>query len=301
MNDFIKKAAKAYYEGHPIISDEEYDALVGKNNPLGYTDDFRRDHMFPMFSLQKYYDGDKLPFGGGVSTPKLDGAAVSLWYENGEFVLGLTRGDGKRGIDVTEKLRFLVPASCAMGDVQINGEVVCPKTVSNARNVAAGALNLKDVEEFKRRNLTFIAYDVYPKLYDLWTDDMRAVRGCGFHTVLESDWSEFPQDGEVYRIDSNYDFNHMGYTAHHPRGAYAYKQRPEGVVTKLLNVEWKVGKSGVVSPVAILEPVVIGDATVSRATLHNIAYIEGLGLEIGCNVEVIRSGEIIPRIVRRVS
>ena len=95
-------------------------------------------------------------------------------------------------------------------------------------------------------------------------------------------------------------FEKMGYTAHHPRGAFALKEQKEGVVTKLLDVKWQVGKSGVLSPVAILEPVIIGDAEVSRATLHNIEYIQGLGLEIGCSVEVIRSGEIIPRILRRV-
>ena len=78
-----------------------------------------------------------------------------------------------------------------------------------------------------------------------------------------------------------------------------YKNRVSGVETTLLDVVWQLGKSGVVSPVAILDPVVVGDATVSRATLHNIEYIRDLDLEIGCKVEVIRSGEIIPRIVRR--
>ena len=92
----------------------------------------------------------------------------------------------------------------------------------------------------------------------------------------------------------------MGYTAHHPRGAFALKEQKDGVITELLDVVWQVGKSGVVSPVAILSPVEVGDALVSRATLHNIEYIRSLNLEIGCSVEVIRSGEIIPRIVRRV-
>jgi DNA ligase (NAD+) len=92
----------------------------------------------------------------------------------------------------------------------------------------------------------------------------------------------------------------MGYTAHHPRGAFALKEQKDGVNTELLDVEWQVGKSGVVSPVAILRPIEVGDALVSRATLHNIEYIRSLNLEIGCQVEVIRSGEIIPRIVRRV-
>ena len=92
----------------------------------------------------------------------------------------------------------------------------------------------------------------------------------------------------------------MGYTAKHPRGAFALKEEQVGVVTKLLDVVWQVGKSGIISPVAILEPVLVGDATVSRATLHNIDYIRELDLEIGCDVEIIRSGEIIPRVVRRV-
>jgi DNA ligase (NAD+) len=92
----------------------------------------------------------------------------------------------------------------------------------------------------------------------------------------------------------------MGFTSHHPRGAFALKEQKEGVVTTLLDVVWQVGKSGVVSPVAILEPVVVGEARVSRATLHNIEYIRELDLEIGCQVEVIRSGEIIPRIVKKV-
>ena len=110
----------------------------------------------------------------------------------------------------------------------------------------------------------------------------------------------FPNDGKVVRLDTNSYFEQLGYTSHHPRGAFALKTRQAGVVTRLLDVEWNVGKSGAVSPVAILEPCVIGEATVSRATLHNMGYIEALGLEIGCNVEVIRSGEIIPRIVKRV-
>ena len=88
--------------------------------------------------------------------------------------------------------------------------------------------------------------------------------------------------------------------SHHPRGAFAHKVRDQGVITTLLDVEWNVGKSGAVTPVAILETVVIDDANISRATLHNAGFIEALDLEIGCKVEVIRSGKIIPKIVRRV-
>jgi DNA ligase (NAD+) len=104
----------------------------------------------------------------------------------------------------------------------------------------------------------------------------------------------------VYRLRDNFKFKEMGHTSNHPRGAFALKEQKQGVETTLKDVVWQLGKSGVVSPVAILDPVEIGGATVSRATLHNIEYIRDLDLEIGCRVEVIRSGEIIPRIVRRV-
>jgi DNA ligase (NAD+) len=122
-----------------------------------------------------------------------------------------------------------------------------------------------------------------------------------FSTVIDSDWKEYPHDGKVARVDDIWEFDRLGFTSHHPRGAFALKEKQEGVVTELKDVVWQIGKSGVVSPVAILEPVMIGEATVSRATLHNLRYIKELGLEIGCQVEVIRSGEIIPRVVKRIN
>ena len=115
-----------------------------------------------------------------------------------------------------------------------------------------------------------------------------------------SNYDEYLQDGLVFRVDQYLPFENLGYTSHHPRGAYALKKRGQSVVTKLLDVEWNVGKSGVIAPTALLEPINIDGATISRATLHNKGFIEEMGLEIGCNVELIRSGEIIPRIVRRV-
>jgi DNA ligase (NAD+) len=115
-----------------------------------------------------------------------------------------------------------------------------------------------------------------------------------------SNWTQYPDDGLVFRIDNHKEFETRGYTSHHPRGAYALKQIQAGVETTLTDVVWNVGKSGVVAPVAMLEPIEIDGAMVSKATLHNMRYITDLDLEIGCRVEVIRSGEIIPRIVRRV-
>lgn len=313
MKAFLDYASSKYYAGNPIISDEEFDKLAeyfGYESVGAPVVGDRIAHAFPMWSLQKCYDDEPLIcLGGAVAvTPKLDGAAVANYYFQGTHFLSLTRGDGKEGLDITDKMATLIPKQIPYSEdlllVQVTGEVVAPKTIDNARNYAAGALNLKSVEEFKTRELSFIAYGVTPNQYDTWTEDMLKLTSvCGFHTVYTAhpeDLAVFPQDGLVYRIDDYARFNEAGYTSKHPRGAFALKERKGGVVTKLLNVEWNVGRSGVVSPVAILQPVVISEAKVSRATLNNIKFIRDLNLEIGCLVEVVRSGEIIPTIVRRI-
>jgi DNA ligase (NAD+) len=263
-----------------------------------------------MYSLQKAYSIEEHPNYGNepvTVTPKLDGAAVSLQYIRGELSLALTRGDGKHGLDITDNMRFLIPrllTPCMMGGanslIQITGEVVAPATIKNSRNYAAGALSLHDTDEFQKRDLTFIAYGVQPYPTEDFIDDMEFLNQCGFETIIDSNYPMFPQDGEVWRIINNNAFEKLGYTSHHPRGAFAKKVKQTGVVTKLLDVVWQVGKSGNVSPVGILDPIDIDGARVARATLHNIGIIEDLDLEIGCMVEVIRAGEIIPQVVRRV-
>jgi len=312
LKNFLDKASTAYYEGSPFLTDEEFDLLAAKYNynTVGYTVTDGVPHMYRMYSLQKVFEGDTLPnLDGYVVTPKLDGAAISLVYVQGSLALALTRGDGNLGKDVTDKVRFLVPNTIPIKDtVQITGEVVCPKRIENARNVAAGSLGLKDVDEFRSRPLSFYAYDMQGApgaLPVTYIDTLEVLEASGFSivTVDRTDLCDiFPTDGLVYRVNSNSKFESMGYTSHHPRGAFALKEQKAGVVTTLHDVLWQVGKSGVVSPVAVLYPSVeIGGATVNRATLHNIEYINDLGLEIGCQVEVIRSGEIIPRILRRVN
>ena len=308
---YVNQCRFSYYNGKPIIPDEMYDALVERakiEETIGSTsDEVRYPHLYPMYSLQKVYMGDKGPDykrNAVIVTPKLDGAAVALTYVKGKLEQALTRGDGKKGVDVTDKmkslLQFDLPEECDQIAFQITGELVARKSIPNARNYAAGALNLKDLSEFEERNVFFIAYGVQPYLSNSFLGDLGTLTEWGFETAACSDFNEFPKDGSVFRVDSNDYFEELGYTSHHPRGAYASKERPTGVVTKLLDVVWQVGKSGAVSPVAILEPVIIGEATVSRATLHNMAIIEGLGLEIGCYVEVIRAGEIIPQVISRV-
>ena len=305
---FLKHAADTYYKGNPIISDQEFDALADKLDvPVGHTVQDGVQHLQRLYSLKKVYLGeDVAPDLGSnvIESPKLDGAAVALTYFEGRLVSILTRGDGIRGQDISHLIpAFDVPKTIITSNnlVQITGEVVAPKTLANARNYAAGALNLKDVVEFRTRDLTFVAYGIVPSNETLYYSDMVSLKGQGFNTILDKGLEKFPQDGIVYRINDNLRFERAGYTSTHPKGAYALKKRTAGVQTELLDVIWQVGKSGRVSPVAILEPVKIGEALVSRATLHNIKYINELGLEIGCTVEVVRSGEIIPAVVRRVA
>jgi NAD-dependent DNA ligase len=308
MHHFLEKASAMYYNGSPILSDEEFDALARKYRyeEVGYQVTDGIPHMYRMYSLQKVFDLNTIESSTApmVRTPKLDGAAVSLQYVNGHLAQALTRGDGQLGRDITLKMEELVPNVVGIkGNLQITGEVVAPDTIPNARNFAAGSLNLKDYMEFRERckELRFVAYDIQGDVtYERLSEAMNHLAQQGFHTITHFDATGYPTDGEVFRVDSYDAFYKLGYTAHHPRGAFALKEQKDGVITELLDVVWQVGKSGVVSPVAILRPVEVGDALVSRATLHNIEYIRSLNLQIGCSVEVIRSGEIIPRIVRRV-
>ena len=293
------------------MTDTEWDALYDGLEEIGYTPDSGVPHKYQMYSLQKTFDNEELENWLRVKhegqlvtcTPKLDGAAVSIMYRDGNLSSALTRGNGKIGLAILNKIQYVVPTKINyLKEIQIDGEVVAPTSIPNARNYAAGSLNLKDPLEFKARcnELRFVAYDMRPYFIESWVDVLQMVESFGISTVYSIDASLYPQDGRVFRLDDTKYWSEQGFTAHHPRGSLAFKEQKDGVITTLKDVEWQTGKSGVVTPVAILEPVMIGDALVQRATLHNMAHIEQLGLEIGCKVEVIRSGEIIPRIVRRV-
>lgn len=312
LHNYLDECSRQYYNGSPIISDHQFDelALIANYNKVGSSEwGNTQKHLYQMYSLQKYYadENKSSPLENEKNiavTVKLDGAAVSLLYVNGNFVRALTRGDGVEGRDVTDKLARLVPIKIPDfwgNTVQIVGEVCAPLHVENARNYAAGALNLNSLEEFKTRSVEFFAYGVSPFLTDTFTQDMQALSAVGFNTVFDNNLDKiYPTDGLVFRVDNNSRFENLGYTSKHPRGAYAKKERAECVETVLVSVEWQVGKTGKVTPVAILEPVLVGDALVSRATLNNPGFIKALELEIGDVVGIRRAGEIIPEIVYKV-
>ena len=315
---FLDDCSRQYYNiGESPISDAVFDRLaetIGYNT-LGYDPTGKTaKHMYPLYSLDKFYpeEGDIGPLNEYTEkdkcrTPKIDGAAVSLLYVDGELLQALTRGNGIEGQVITDKIiatstSLGIPTKISMkGIVQITGEIAAPLHIENARNYAAGALNLKDINEFKTRAIVFIAYGVYPNPTEEYETDLKVLERARFTTVLTKCLeSIYPLDGIVVRLNNNTEFNNLGYTAKHPRGAYAIKERATAVETTILDVVWQVGKSGKVTPVAILEPVMIEDASISRATLNNKAFIESLGIEIGDKVFVIRAGEIIPCITGKV-
>lgn len=309
---YLDEASISYYSGSPIISDEVFDRLA---ESIGYSKVGAKQHenvckhFYPMWSLQKYYEDEGVKplaeYSNKSSTPKLDGAAISILYLDGKLSQVLTRGDGTEGRDITNKFlasKTLIPHSIdLLGAYQVTGEIVAPKHVENSRNYAAGALNLKDEAEFCTRAINFFAYGVYPYLTNSFSNDMQELSRLGFNTVQDPDIHKiYDCDGVVFRIDDNKLFTELGYTSKFPRGAYALKERKEAVETEILAVEWGVGKSGKVTPVAILKPVMIGDKCVTRATLNNSAFIEALGICIGDTVGVVLNGEIIPGITHKV-
>lgn len=309
--EFLNNASRHYYNGEPIISDEQFDRLaesVDYANVGAKQHENTEKHYERMYSLQKWYEdeGVKSPLDGEKDvciSPKLDGAAISILYINGELSRVLTRGDGIEGRLVTDKFLAtkLIPHKIEIGGLfQVTGEICAPKTTENSRNYAAGALNLGSVDEFKTRAVEFFAYGCSD--LTAWYDvDMATLRKWGFNTVQDKNLAEvYPTDGLVFRVNSNARFKELGATSKFPRGAYAKKERSELVETTLTDVIWQVGKSGKVTPVAILEPVMVGDATVSRATLNNPGFIEALDLRIGDRVAVRRAGMIIPEIAHKV-
>lgn len=320
MKEFIEKLQQAYYDGEPLISDEEYDALIRRfpNAEVNIGHKGEVKHMFRMWSLQKKYPGrgDELPLDLSkyVKSPKLDGCAVDCLYINGKLVQILTRGDGIAGRDVTENVKELVPQSLNYGAplLQVTGEVCTTKDIPNARNFASGAVNLDKPSEFMDRlfegGLRFVAYNVQTEkdrcMSSRYTNDMETLQELGFYTILSENVRRAVEeglmltDGEVYRIDRNRLYFEMGFTSKFPKGAFAVKEDAEGEITTIEKVIWQVGASGKVTPVAIVAPIVLEDANVTRVTLNNVEYMNAMGItHIGQKVRVIRAGGIIPKIV----
>jgi NAD-dependent DNA ligase len=316
VKSLLDRAWVSYANGDPFLSDDEFDAIAKKYNYEDFTEgepSKKGLHLHQMYSLQKVFDDEPSPLtdlGDQIESPKLDGAAISLLYEDGVLVQGLTRGDGIEGEDITRNVYHIetIPKTTILpGKYQITGEVVVAKDIENARNYASGAIRTKSVEEFKEKKAAhciFIAYGLTPTIHKTYKWDMDCLEAENFLTILDSEYCRdfFRTDGTVFRLNDNTIFKNLGYTAKFPRGAYSRKLSSDVAIeeTVLLDVTWQVGRTGKVTPVGHFEEVVIDDAKVAKATLHNIGILQELDLEIGDKILVTKRGGIIPAILGKV-
>ena len=365
-----------YVLDRPTVSDAEYDELlreleaIEQRHPDWITPDSPTqtvgappshafetvEHRVPMLSLDNAFDEaefeafdrrvrDRLGSDDPVSylaEPKFDGLAISLTYENGVLVRAATRGDGRRGEDVTDNVRTIesVPYALdlpAASTIEVRGEVVMThrafaeinqraerrgeKVFANPRNAAAGSLRQKDPKVTASRPLHFYAYGIgavegveAPDSQSAWLDRLE---GLGF-TVAEHrkrvtglsgarafyeglgeqrEGLAFDIDGVVYKVDSLADQGRLGFVARAPRWAIAWKFPAEEKVTRVREVEFQVGRTGALTPVARVEPVAVGGVTVANVTLHNMDEIARKDVRIGDWVRVRRAGDVIPEII----
>jgi len=317
LKELVKYHCKLYYDlSAPEISDAEFDTLYEQLEKVEAAQGWtafdsptvkvggkagKVAHPYKLYSLKKVYDETEVDSIFDVKTPKIDGANLTLVYKRNKLVLALTRGNGEYGDNVLHVASAItnIPKNTNSDYdlIVVNGECVTDNTVENFRNYVSGALGLKSNEEFKTRNIKFIAHDMLGVSIN-YTTRMTILKNMGFTTVLE-DVSKYPTDGVVFRLNSYKESLHLGYTAKYPRFAIALKPRGLSVVTTTLQaVEWAIGRTGTVNPTGVISPVVIDDAVISRVTLHNIGIIEEHNLGLGDTVEIERAGGVIPKFIR---
>lgn len=303
-----------YYDmGKPVLEDHEYDdlfdQLVNQEKLQAWKDPDsptvritastgKVKHPHRLYSLKKVYDRANVDTAFLIELPKLDGVNLSVTYVNGVLNTILTRGDGEYGESVMHLSRIIKGIPTAVkDDFTYVGEVVTDNIgVDNFRNYVAGALGLKSAKEAENRNLRFIVHDVLG-CDQSYLNRMNLARSNGFDAVDIGDYSAYPQDGIVFRTNSYELEKELGYTAKYPRFAIALKKKEHySAITYLKDIQWAVGRSGVVTPVGIVDPVVLDSATVSRVILHNIDFVEQHELRRGDMILIER--RITPQFVK---
>lgn len=313
---------------------EEYGDELSVGAPV--LDSIKKVHIIdrPMLSLDKVHSIEEIESFKKdkvlIASVKCDGLSVRLVYENGELVSANTRGDGYIGGDITEHAHYIqgipliIPKS---GHVVVDGEVVILKhdfdsnRFKNQRNAAAGALALLDMNEVKSRKLSFIMWDIISiDDYNIKTYSSKIVtasffnfKAVPFHIVTKKEDIEeaitycqrraeeigCPCDGVVFKYDDLDYGASLGATAHHFRDAIAWKPAIKTYSTRLRHIDWTMGRTGVLTPVAVFDSIEIDGAEVSRASLHNVSIMkEILGdcAYVGEPLEVYKSNLIIPQI-----
>lgn len=350
--DQLNIATKAYDEGHPTLTDEEWDNLyftlqtiereVGYSFPNSPTQKViyqvvnqlnKVQHNHAMLSLDKSKDlNDIIEFLGDqewVAMMKLDGLTCSLTYENGKLIAAETRGNGEVGEDVLHNALVIksIPKRIPYYDrLVVDGEIICTEAdfeefkdeYKNPRNFAAGSIRLLDSKECESRHLTFVVWDVIEGFSNnnLFLDRLSIANALGFSTVpaylsngqtledlvsliqLAAHNVGYPIDGIVFKFNDVEYGNSLGRTSHHFKNAMAYKFYDEVYKTQLLNIEWTMGRTGVLTPVAVFEPVDIDGSTIERANLHNVSIMKSLlGKPFeGQSVYIYKANQIIPQV-----
>ena len=269
---------------------------------------------------------------------KMDGLTCSLTYLDGELISAETRGNGIVGEDILhnalqiKSIPNYIPK--ISGKLVVDGEIICTtknfemfaSEYKNPRNFAAGSIRLLDSQECAKRKLSFVAWDVIEGLeeYNLLSERFAHIRNYGFNVVPYCFYPSWDADGNdvplsVMEDQLKYEAQHYGYpidglvakfnsisygkllgeTSHHFKNALAYKFYDETYETELLNIEWTMGRTGVLTPVAVFKPIDIDGSTVERANLHNLSILRdtlhGRGWQ-GQKVEVFKANMIIPQI-----
>jgi DNA ligase (NAD+) len=354
--DRIVKELKALEAEHPELVSPDSPTQRVSGEPAREFGEV--EHRVPMLSLDNAFSAEeirsfdrrvreRLEVEGPVRyscEPKLDGLAVTLFYEQGRLVRGATRGDGIRGEDVTANLRTLqtVPLRLvgrgypavleARGEVfmsrkgfeRMNREALKKgeKVFVNPRNAAAGSLRQLDSRVTAARPLQIFFYGIGAfergALPGSHSELLAQLRHWGLRvspdtrvaTGVEALLAYFADigarraslayqiDGVVYKVDSLEQQRQLGFIARAPRWAIAHKYPAEEEITTVRDVEWQVGRTGALTPVARLEPVFVGGVTVSNATLHNLDDLRRKDVRIGDSVIIRRAGDVIPEVVR---
>jgi DNA ligase (NAD+) len=371
LKDEINKSNYKYYvEENPYLSDFEYDQMFAELKaleeefPQYKTPDsptqrvgsisekfFSHKHKYRLYSLDNTYNEEELRTWYErvckeyerelelVCELKIDGLAIALTYENGLFTLGVTRGDGVTGENITTNLKTIKAVPLKLFEpknLEVRGEIYMPKSsfeklneealksgdkiFANPRNAASGSLRQLDSTITAKRDLSMFTYTGIFEDADVKThfQGMEYLKKLGFKVnpnirLVKNiqgaidycrEWETkrfelgYATDGVVIKVNDIAVQKDLGYTARAPKWATAFKFPPEEVSTKLLDIELNTGKTGVVTPVAVLEPVLLAGSTVSRASLHNFDEIKRLDIRIGDTVLIKKAAEIIPKVIK---
>ena len=353
----LNEWTKAYDEGHPVVSDKEWDDwyfeiveyekayphCISPDSPTQIihfeeVSELKKvKHNHPMLSLNKTKDIEEVKkFIGNknyIMMAKMDGLTCSLLYEDGKLVSAETRGNGEVGEDITHNALVIPSIPKKINDkhrLVIDGEIICTykdfeqfkDEYKNPRNFAAGSIRLLNSKECKERNLTFVAWDLINTLnFTKLSDKLYYLYDLGFTVVPLSSSTidefsletivlieelksfckkkSYPIDGAVIKYNDINDYNNAGRTDHHFKGGLAYKFYDEEYETRLKTIDYDVSRNGILTPVAVFEPIDIDGSTVERASLHNMSVMyDTLGRDPyhGERIKVAKMNMIIPQI-----